>query len=428
MGLAVNRADVGVRDRPTGMAPARRYASVHLDAVRGIAALAVLAYHIRYIFFPDYSEIANPSLAVRLFYVLTSYGHDAVMVFFVLSGYLISGTILKDVKRRTWSWTGYLINRLVRLYVVLLPGLLLTLFWDSLGMHLFPNHPAYTGAPQTWINDFYRVADRLTPSIFFANIGFLHAIAGIPPFGTAAQLWSLTYEFAYYLIFPAALLAVWPKTSWSTRLICVAATLMFSYHFGSTILWRFPIWLLGFLVNAAPPMRWLEHRSANVRGAVVALFIVGGISATHLGTARAMMGGGSLLVADYVIGIVFAAGLYVLLHDSRPAVANRYVRLAQAAANLSFTLYVFHMSLLIFLRAVFVKGAPWAPTAGNAGLAALIFFTAVAYSALMWYMAEARTDGVRQFFLRRAARHPLLGVRIQHGASGSPASTPFAAN
>lgn len=426
MTSTAGRVDVGVTNRSAATAPVRRYASVHLDAIRGTAALAVLAYHIRYIFFPDYSEVADPSLPVRLFYVFTSYGHDAVMVFFVLSGYLIAGTILKDLNRRSWSWAGYLINRLVRLYVVLLPGLLLTLFWDSLGMRLFPNHPAYTGAPQPWINDFFPVAERLTPSVLFGNIAFLHAIAGMPPFGTAAQLWSLTYEFAYYLIFPTALLAVWPKSSWGTRTVCAAAALLLSLHFGSSILWRFPIWLFGLAIKTAPPMRAFERRGFALRGAIVAVFVVGAISATHIGAVRAVMGG-SLLVADYVVGIVFAAGLYVLLHDSRPAVPGTYVRLAEATANFSFTLYVFHMSLLIFLRAAWLEGSPWTPSAAHAGIAALIFVIAVGYSSLMWWLAEARTDRVRRFFLGIASRYHLT-AGPEHRGSGSAGPPPFAAN
>jgi hypothetical protein len=158
----------------------------------------------------------------------------------------------------------------------------------------------------------------------------------------------------------------------------------------------------------------------------VAVFVVGGISATHIGAARAIMGG-SLLVADYVVGIVFAAGLYVLLHDSRPAVPNTYVRLAQATANFSFTLYVFHMSLLIFLRAALFDGAPWTPSATHAGATTVIFFTAVAYSAFMWWLAEARTDSVRRFFLGIAARYHLTAGPGRR-SSGSAASPPFAAN
>jgi peptidoglycan/LPS O-acetylase OafA/YrhL len=280
----------------------------------------------------------------------------------------------------------------------MVPGLLLTLFWDSLGMRLFPSHFAYTGAPQTWINDFYPVAERSTAAIFFANLGFMHAINGIPPFGTAAQLWSLTYEFAYYLIFPAALLAVWPRTRSSMRVVYAVVAVALSYRFGTTILLRFPIWLLGFGVRAVPRLPPLERVPPSVRNIGAALFTVAAISATHIGAARQFMGG-SLLIADCVVGVVFATGLYVLLHDRRPAVPNAYVRFASASADLSFTLYVFHMSFVIFLRAWLLKGASWSPTVATGAVAALVFVGTVAYAACMYCLAEARTDRVRAFVM-----------------------------
>jgi peptidoglycan/LPS O-acetylase OafA/YrhL len=48
-------------------------------------------------------------------------GYQAVMVFFVLSGYFISATILKSLKENRWSWSEYFLKRVIRLWIVLLP-------------------------------------------------------------------------------------------------------------------------------------------------------------------------------------------------------------------------------------------------------------------------------------------------------------------
>src|SRR5690349_289647 len=101
-------------------------ASHHLNLIRGVAALAVLVYHVRYRFFPDYADLAAPDLTAKLFYAVTAFGHDAVVVFFVLSGYLISATVMRDCATGRWSWARYGVSRWVRLSVVLVPGLLLT--------------------------------------------------------------------------------------------------------------------------------------------------------------------------------------------------------------------------------------------------------------------------------------------------------------
>ena len=153
-------------------------ASDNLNLIRGLAAVAVLVYHIRYRFFFDYHDLATSDPFTDLFYMLTAYGHDAVMVFFVLSGYFISGSVQRDRAANRWSWRRYAVNRLTRLYVVLIPGLLLTVFWDRLGLWLYPDHPIYSGAPQPWINDFFAVGDRLGLGDFLANLAFLQDDTG----------------------------------------------------------------------------------------------------------------------------------------------------------------------------------------------------------------------------------------------------------
>ena len=64
-------------------------------------------------------------------------------MFFVLSGFLISSTVIRSHVLGKWSWRDYAINRATRLYVVLVPGLLLGFFWDRLGSWLFSAQGIY---------------------------------------------------------------------------------------------------------------------------------------------------------------------------------------------------------------------------------------------------------------------------------------------
>lgn len=379
----------------------RNAASVHLDAVRGLAALAVVIYHIRYKFFLDYSEVPH-TLTSLGFYTATSFGHDAVMVFFVLSGYLISGTVLKDLRRGRWSWPRYAFNRLTRLYVVLIPGLLLTLFWDRLGLHLFPLHPAYTGAPTGWKHDFFPVADSLSAGIAVANLFFQHAIAGIPPLGSNIPLWSLTYEVAYYLVFPAAMVAIWPSSRVWMRMSGAALAALASYHFGSRIMLYFPIWLFGFSLHLLPQMTWLRRVPSLWRTVAVALFVVGCTCARHTPL------GGSLETGDYIVGVAFAIGLYVLLHDTRPIGDRGYSWWATALSQISYTLYVVHMPVLIFLRAAINPGPSWSPSPATMLAEAALTVAMVGYAVAVWFVAERQTDRIRAAI---GARSPLAALR-----------------
>jgi peptidoglycan/LPS O-acetylase OafA/YrhL len=69
-----------------------------------------------------------------VFYLATGLGHQAVMAFFVLSGFLVGGTVVSRAECGQWSWIDYAITRMTRLWMVLLPALLLTAFWDNLGI------------------------------------------------------------------------------------------------------------------------------------------------------------------------------------------------------------------------------------------------------------------------------------------------------
>ena len=84
--------------------------------------------------FVDFAATANLGWAGKTFYFLTGLGHQAVMVFFVLSGFLVGGHVYTAVAEGRWSWPDYLIKRLTRLWIVLLPALVLTAIWDRIGI------------------------------------------------------------------------------------------------------------------------------------------------------------------------------------------------------------------------------------------------------------------------------------------------------
>src|SRR5665213_1657001 len=95
-------------------------ASTALDCIRGLAAITVYLGHIRLLFYPEFRDVVAPGVMVKSFYLVTKLGHAAVMVFFVLSGYLVGGSVLKDMFADRWHWDTYLLKRGTRFYVVLI--------------------------------------------------------------------------------------------------------------------------------------------------------------------------------------------------------------------------------------------------------------------------------------------------------------------
>ena len=136
--------NVGTQKNTLGFVEIRGTAAAdHLDFIRGTAAISVLYCHLRVLFMHSIAPTIALNAATRLLYLLSSYGRPAVMVFFVLSGWLISGAIIRNNHSGTWRWRDYIVSRGVRLYCVLVPGLVLTLLWDCLSIavarHRLPN-------------------------------------------------------------------------------------------------------------------------------------------------------------------------------------------------------------------------------------------------------------------------------------------------
>jgi peptidoglycan/LPS O-acetylase OafA/YrhL len=114
--------------------------SVNLDAMRALAALTVFLLHGKGLFVG--SLLNNPttyvadSTLLRNLSEYTNPPHEAVIVFFVLSGYFVGGGVLRAWQTGAWSWSTYAIQRLTRLWIVLIPALFLTLALDTIGLRL----------------------------------------------------------------------------------------------------------------------------------------------------------------------------------------------------------------------------------------------------------------------------------------------------
>jgi peptidoglycan/LPS O-acetylase OafA/YrhL len=378
-----------------------RRVSDHLNLLRGLAALAVLVYHVRYRFFFDFGDVPHPGGFATAFYALTAFGHDAVMAFFVLSGYFISASVIRARRAGKWSWGDYLVNRWTRLSVVLLPGLLLTVFWDRLGLALFPDCPVYSGAPRPWRHDFFPVADRLGAETLAGNAAFLQSIL-VRPYGSNESLWSLSYEFWYYILFPCAWCALVRPASAGRAAVGLAVFGAVLWAVGRGIALYFPIWLLGVAVGLLPPVPAFRRAYGPAAVAAAVGLYCGLVVFTHTARFKALAGP-SVLTADYTTALAFATLLYALFHDTSLRREGAYALAAGALAGCSYTLYVVHLPLLIFVRAALVPDTPWTPDPVHAALGAAVVAACAVYAWGVARMTEAKTDRVRKFVQGRLA-------------------------
>ena len=219
-------------------------ASAHLDLIRASAAWAVMWGHLRALFFVNFEQLPQKNVLLRAFYFLTGLGHQAVMVFFVLSGFLISSTIIKAHVAGAWSWRDYATNRLARLYALLIPGLLLGLLFDKLGGSIFVSTGLYSH-PLESLGPGIATA-RITAGNFLCNLFFLQTIV-CPTFGSNGPLWSLANEFWYYVLFPVSLAAAlsWIKHSLRLAVLLTVIAFCVAFFLGPDKLIGFLIWMSG---------------------------------------------------------------------------------------------------------------------------------------------------------------------------------------
>lgn len=362
-----------------------------LDALRAGAALLVCLEHARAVFMRDYE---GGGIVARLWYAVTGLGHAAVILFFVLSGFLVGGSVRRAFAEGRWDWRGYGAARLSRLWIVLIPALALGYLWDASGLRLFPGSLLYHGGAEWRLILPRDIGDALSPRILFGNASFAaQAVpvgmdhAPVPPLGSNGPIWSLTFEFGYYLLFPCLLLAARGKWGYGLAALLVAALL------GWYALALFPIWLMGAgLATFRPPP---SCGRPLVRG-LVALLALGCLAVYRVLYPRAPVPFDLLLGGTFV---VYLATLLASASDS-PIFLRKPVAFL---ANMSYTLYLVHMPFLVWLAAASGLNARM-PFSG-AGVSIVIgsVLASVAYAAGVGWLTERRTGELRGWMTRRLA-------------------------
>ncbi|QYO77785.1 acyltransferase family protein [Devosia salina] len=144
-----------------------------IDGLRAIAVLAVIAFH------------ASPGLLGS--------GYLGVDIFFVISGYVITGYLVRAPKR---GLTSYVLDFYSRRIRRLLPALLLCILVTAWAFVLVTTRPPKdvfdTGA--------WALLGLSNIQLFLASQDYFALEAGLNPF---THTWSLGVEEQYYLIYPA---------------------------------------------------------------------------------------------------------------------------------------------------------------------------------------------------------------------------------
>jgi peptidoglycan/LPS O-acetylase OafA/YrhL len=309
-----------------------------LDVVRGAAALLVVLSHVR--LYPLQAvgrTVSSESRIDRVLLAPTSFGKEYVAVFFVLSGALVGGQALRQIQSGRFSWANYLTKRLTRLWIVLLPGIAVTAALDALAGRYFPGGLSAAKLGQNG-------ASRLDGSIGAAacNAGFLQ-MSRCTTFGSNASLWSLSYEFWFYILFAAATMGVFAvlRRRWTTAVLGTVVAVGCVVIFGADLLKLIPAWLIGVGVAVlVDQRRWTQWTIRKWALPTVCVLLVASLAASNV-----------LGLSDpwkfLLIGLGAAPFvLFLSVRNPRPRIARPAFDGMAWLGAWSFSLYVFHVPLV----------------------------------------------------------------------------------
>lgn len=360
--------------------------SLYLDLVRSLAAIVVVLDHVQ--------DLFRMPLLPRL-------GHEAVVVFFVLSGYVICNT----ADSRETTLASFMTARLARLWSVLVPALALTVLCDAIGRHFGTNPAVYARINADY--PFLRIGAALT---FLSETW-----VSIQPLSNGV-IWSLCAEFWYYVLFAA--FTFLPRGT--ARFLALAATALLA---GFKALLLLPIWATGVLLQ-----RWQRlRRIGRVAGTLLAL---GGLAVVVAITTLDIYGlawaaarhstspwlftqlaQAKTFWLDWIFGLAVAAHFAGMRRIGASLPLEQLAGPIRWAANLSFAAYLFHPPLLYLCASFLSPAQGW--------LALLITFPLIA---LLGRPAEGSKG-----WWRRRLEHLLpvvsrgIGLPWPRGATGSKA-------
>jgi peptidoglycan/LPS O-acetylase OafA/YrhL len=362
-----------------------------LDSLRGVLAVYVLVGHCRWLLWSGHAAwMAAPHSPwlEPVVYAFASfrYGREAVMVFFVLSGFFIHLRVAQRQSRdvvRPGDFYGRRAHRLGAPYAF---ALMVTVALDAIGRQRFPG--LYLAATGDALIDgvFIRTGyqwQSVAPALLVlpSTLGF--------DFGTNGPLWSLAYEVVYYALYPAWLVLRQRSLLLAYLVVpvaCAALGVVGSGAFPMTVLMYYPVWLTG-----AALAEILTRNPAAVTGAsAAAMFLTG--CALHVSGGR--------WLPPAIPAMLFGGGAVALCATMSAAVANLTpVRVFEYVGVRSYTIYIVHFPLVALLGSALLAspaGRPFHGWFAVGGAAIAIAFGCLCFEVCERHFVHHRIPTARQ--------------------------------
>jgi peptidoglycan/LPS O-acetylase OafA/YrhL len=291
-----------------------------IDGLRAIAVIPVVLFHAGFKTF--------------------SGGFIGVDVFFVVSGYLITSLIVKDIENGTFTFSGFYERRARRILPALFAMMLCCIPFAWLWMTPFELRAFSTSV--------ISVVVFASNILFWRQSGYFDTTAELEPL---LHTWSLAVEEQFYVISPIALLLLW-RFGKRTIIIAIALSAIgsfilceyasrthpsFNFYWAITRAWELAVGSLSsFVFVRRDALRDNALSAVGLAGIIASVFWLD--DATRFPSAYALLP---------VIGTAL-----VLLFGASPTLAARLLSLRPlvGVGLISYSVYLWHQPLLVFAR------------------------------------------------------------------------------
>jgi peptidoglycan/LPS O-acetylase OafA/YrhL len=353
-----------------------------IDRLRAIAVGSVVAFHT----FPNFFKG----------------GFVGVDIFFVISGYLISGIIVDAVEGRRFSYLDFYIRRIRRIFPALVIVIAATLLvgwyvllpdeFERLGKHLAAG------------------AGFATNLVLWGEAGYFDVSSDTKPL---LHLWSLAIEEQFYILWPLILGPVWRRKRGLLLATLSIAAISFAYNVVNVVhhpvaafyspLARFWELMLGGILAYLVRQKgeWLAQ--FHVLRAAAGLLLIG-VSVFALNREFAFPGYWALL-PTFGAFLVISAGFTNWI--SKYLLGNR---LMVGVGLISYPLYLWHWPILVFAK--IVKGGLLTPTDRVTAIAASVALAFLTYRFVEYPIRHSSAPRVPQGLAAAMAGAGALGLLI----------------
>jgi peptidoglycan/LPS O-acetylase OafA/YrhL len=378
-----------------------------LDGLRGLAILLVLVYH-----FTIYGGL-DPEIRVdRIFRHVMSVGWMGVDLFFVLSGFLITG-ILVDAKNQASYFRNFYMRRSLRIFPLYYGVLGVTFLVIPFMVAMSDNFDEFA-AGQAWY------------WLYLVNVKI--ATEGWPEFGAIGHFWSLAVEEQFYLIWPLLVFTLGLRGLLWLTISCF----LLAFAFRCALIWHGET-LAAYVLGPA-------RMDGLAAGALLAILArqPGGLAPWRPLAALVAAATGAILGAAFLwkrglwaedsfvgtigyslIALFFGAMLTLIVTGRRNDLLNGAFtsRPLRRLGRYSYGLYVFHHPVVIGCGALFFVATDFPTVLGSQlpGLAVFVLVTgavSLLLAVLSWHYFESYFLNLKERYANRVPADGKLGAQV----------------